>query len=159
MIALVFVHLRFVDHHEGAAALGPWLVAYGAGAAIAAALLTIVQRDLRGFYRGTISMHGGMLLAALGTASLGNFGAALLVAVSMGLALGSGMMITSLEERVGPVSFAGPGGRGVTFPKLAVLFAFFGAAGVGMPRARLRSSPTICCSTRCGWRAPLPRSR
>jgi len=134
MIALVFVHLRFVDHHEGAAALGPWLVTYGAGAAIAAALLTIVQRDLRGFYRGTTSMHAGMLLAALGTASLGNFGAALLVAVSMGLALGGlGMMITSLEERVGPVGFAGPGGRGVTFPRLAVLFAFFGGAGVGMP--------------------------
>jgi len=134
MIALVFVHLRFVDHHEGAAALGPWLVAYGAGAAIVAALLTIVQRDLRGFYRGTTSMHAGMLLAALGTASLGNFGAALLVAVSMGLALGGlGMMITSLEERVGAVGFAGPGGRGVTFPRLAVLFAFFGAAGVGMP--------------------------
>lgn len=134
MIALVFVHLRFVDHHEGAAELGPWLVAYGAAAAIAAALLTIVQRDLRGFYRGTTSMHAGMLMAALGTASLGNFGAALLVAVSMGLALGGlGMMITSLEERVGPVVFAGPGGRGVTFPKLAILFAFFGGAGVGMP--------------------------
>lgn len=134
MIALVFVHLRFVDHHAGAQALGPALVGYGAVAAIAAALLAIVQRDLRGFYRATTAMHGGMLIAALGTAALGNFAAALLVAVSMGLALGGlGMMITSLEERVGPVSFAGPGGRGAVFPRLAVLFALFGGAGVGMP--------------------------
>ena len=134
MIALVFVHLRFVDHHTGAGELGPWLVRYGALAAISAALLAIVQRDLRGFYRATTAMHGGMLIAALGTAALGNFAAALLVAVSMGLALGGlGMMITSLEERVGPVVFAGPGGRGAVFPRLAVLFALFGGAGVGMP--------------------------
>ena len=50
---------------------------------IAAALLTLVQKDLRGFYRGTTSMHGGMLVAALGTASLGNFGAALAIRVGM----------------------------------------------------------------------------
>jgi NADH-quinone oxidoreductase subunit M len=134
MVALVFVHLRFVDHHPGAAALGPWLVRFGALACIAAALMSIVQRDLRGFYRTTNAMHGGMLMAALGTASLGNFGAALLVAVSMAIALGGlGMMITSLEERVGPVVYAGPGGRGPTFPKIATLFALFGGAGVGMP--------------------------
>jgi NADH-quinone oxidoreductase subunit M len=134
MIALVFVHLRFVDHHAGAAALGPWLVNYGAVVAICAALITIVQTDLRGFFRGTTAMHGGMLMAAIGTASLGNFAAALLVAVSMGLALGGmGMMITSLEERVGRVRFAGPGGMGATFPKMAVLFAIFGGAGVGLP--------------------------
>ena len=134
MIALVFVHLRFVDHHAGAGELAPWLVRYGALAAITAALLAIVQKDLRGFYRATTAMHGGMLIAALGTAALGNFAAALLVAVSMGLALGGlGMMITSLEERVGPVAFAGPGGRGTVFPRLAVLFALFGGAGVGMP--------------------------
>jgi NADH-quinone oxidoreductase subunit M len=134
MVALVFVHLRFVDHHAGAAAIGPWLVRYGALACIVAALMSTVQRDLRGFYRTTNAMHGGMLMAALGTASLGNFGAALLVAVSMALALGGlGMMITSLEERVGAVVYGGPGGRGPTFPKIAVLFALFGGAGVGMP--------------------------
>ena len=134
MIALVFVHLRFVDHHAGAAALGPWLVRYGAAACMTAALMSIVQRDLRGFYRTTNAMHGGMLMAALGTASLGNFGAALLVAVSMSVALGGlGMMITSLEKRVGAVDYAGPGGRGPTFPKIATLFALFGGAGVGLP--------------------------
>ncbi len=133
-IALVFAHLRFVDHHANAIAAGPALVRFGAAATIVAALLTIVQKDLRGFYRGTTTLHAGMLLAGLGAASIGNFAAALLVAVTMGLALGGlGMMITSLEERVGPVSFAGPGGRVGAFPKLALAFILFGGGGVGLP--------------------------
>lgn len=133
-IALVFLHLRFVDHHASAIAAAPALVRYGALACFAGALLTLVQKDLRGFYRGTTAMHGGMLLAAVGTASIGNFAAALLVAVTMGLALGGlGMMITSLEERVGSVSFSGPGGRAGAFPRLAAAFILFGGAGVGLP--------------------------
>jgi len=133
-IALVFVHLRFVDHHAEAIALAPMLVRYGAVATLAAALMTLVQRDLRGLYRGTTAMHGGMLLAAIGAASLDNFAAALLVAVAMGLALGGlGIMITSLEERVGTVRFEGPGGRAAALPKLATAFALFGGAGVGLP--------------------------
>lgn len=133
-IALVFVHLRFVDHHAGAIELAPLIMRYGAAATILAALMTVVQRDLRGVYRGTVSMHGGMLLAALGAASLDNFAAALLVAVAMGLALGGlGMAIMSLEERVGPVTFDRPGGHIKAFPRLAAAFAFFGGAGVGLP--------------------------
>jgi NADH-quinone oxidoreductase subunit M len=133
-IALVFVHLRFVDHHAAAVELAPMIVRYGATACFAAALMTLVQRDLRGLYRGTTAMHGGMLLAGIGTASLGNFAAALLVAVAMGLALGGlGLVITSLEARVGPVNFAGPGGLARTFPRLAAAFALFGGAGVGLP--------------------------
>ena len=133
-MALVFVHLRFVDHHPAAVAMGPVLVRYGAAAALAGALLSIVQRDLRGFCRATTSMHGGMLLAAMGAASLGFFAAALLVAVAMGLAVGGlTLMASALEDRVGPVSFQGPGGRGSPFPRLGVAFALFGGAGVAMP--------------------------
>jgi NADH-quinone oxidoreductase subunit M len=133
-IALVFVHLRFVDHHAAAVEFAPLLVRYGAAATVTAALMTLVQRDLRGLYRGTTAMHGGMLMAAVGAASLDNFAAALLVAVAMGLALGGlGIMITSLEERVGPVGFQGPGGRAGSLPKLATAFALFGGAGVGLP--------------------------
>lgn len=133
-IALVFVHLRFVDHDPAVMAFAPWLVTYGAAACLLAALMTLVQRDLRGLYRGTTAMHGGMLMAALGAAAMGNFAAALLVAVTVGLALGGlGMMITSLEERVGPVTYQGPGGRAGAFPVLAACFVFFGGAGVGLP--------------------------
>ncbi len=133
-IGLVFVHLRFVDHHAAVIAAGPPMVRYGAFAALVAALMTLVQKDLRGFYRGTTTMHGGMVFAAVGAASIGNFAAALLATVSMAVALGGlGMMITSLEERVGPVAFDGPGGRVGTFPKLAAAFILFGGAGVGLP--------------------------
>jgi NADH-quinone oxidoreductase subunit M len=133
-IALVFLHLRFVDHDPAVATFAPFLVRYGAVASLAAAVLTLVQRDLRGFYRGTTAMHAGMLMSALGAAAVGNFAAALLVAVTIGLALGGlGMMITSLEERVGPVGYAGPGGRAAAFPVLAASFAVFGGAGVGLP--------------------------
>ena len=133
-IALVFIHLRFVDHHAAAMTLAPWLIRGGAIAAIVAALITLVQKDLRGFYRGTTAMHGGMVLAAIGTASYGSFAAALLVMVTMGLALGGiGIMTSALESRVGAVSFNGPGGRVVAFPVLAAAFALFGGAGVGLP--------------------------
>jgi len=133
-IALVFVHLRFADHDAAVIPFAPWLVGVGATTCLLAALLTIVQRDLRGLYRGTTAMHGGMLMAALGAAAFGNFAAALLVAVTVGLALGGlGMMITSLEERVGPIDYRGPGGRAGAFPVLAACFLFFGGAGVGLP--------------------------
>lgn len=133
-IALVFVHLRFVDHTPDVAAFAPFLVRYGALTALLGALLTVVQRDLRGFYRSTTVMHGGLLIAGLGAASRGNFAAALLVAVTIGLALGGlAMLISSLEERVGAVAFGGPGGRAGAFPRLAAAFAFFGGAGVGLP--------------------------
>jgi len=133
-IALVFVHLRFVDHHAGALALAPTIVRIGAVLTIVPALMALVQRDLRGLYRSSTAMHGGMLLAALGAASLDNYAAALLVAVTMGLALGGlGLMLTSLEERVGPVQYSGPGGRIQAFPRLAAAFVIFGAAGVGLP--------------------------
>lgn len=134
VIALVFVHLRYVDHEPAVAAFAPVLVGYGAAAALTGALLALAQRDLRGFYRATTAMHAGMLMAALGAAAVGNFAAALLVAVTIGLALGGlGMMVTSLEERVGPVDYAGPGGRAGAFPVLAAAFALFGGAGVGLP--------------------------
>ena len=77
---------------------------------------------------------GGLVLAAIGTASYGSFAAALLVMVTMGLALGGiGIMTSALESRVGAVSFNGPGGRVVAFPVLAAAFALFGGAGVGLP--------------------------
>jgi len=133
-IALVFAHLRFVDHHVGAVMFAPLVVRYGAAACMAGALLTVVQTDLRGFYRGTMSMHAGMLLAAVGTASLGNYGAAMLVAVAMGLALGGlGIVIASLEERTGPVRFGRAGGYARAFPRIAIAFTVLGGAGVAMP--------------------------
>lgn len=135
VIALVFVHLRFAAQDlTTAAEVAPFVVRYGAAATLVGALVTLAQRDLRGFYRGTTIAHGGMLLAAVGTASLDTFAAALLVAVTIGLALGGlGTLIVALEARVGAVIFSGPGGRAGPFPRLAAAFAIFGGAGVGLP--------------------------
>jgi NADH-quinone oxidoreductase subunit M len=133
-MALVFAHLRFLNDADLGDSIGLLLERYGSATALIAALITIVQTDMRGFYRGTMAMHAGMLLAVLGSSALGHPGAALMVAVTVGLALGGiGMMITSLEERVGNASFSGPGGRVGAFPKLALAFAVFGFAGVAVP--------------------------
>ncbi|MEP7118965.1 MAG: proton-conducting transporter membrane subunit [Acidobacteriota bacterium] len=134
LVALVFVHLRFVDHHPEALALAPMVARLGAFTAFLGALLATVQSDLRGFYRATTSMHGGLILAAIGVASRDNFAAALLVTVAGSLALGGlGIMITSLEQRVGPVRFTKLGGLARSFPRLTAAFALFGVAGVAMP--------------------------
>ena len=132
--ALVFVHLRFVDHHQEAIALAPMIVRYGAAAAFAGALISTVQRDLRGFFRSTTIVHGGMVIAALGAASLHNYAAALLVTVSAALGLGGlGLTIAALEARGGPVVYTHGGGRVHAFPRLALAFALFGGASVAMP--------------------------
>ncbi|MEQ1728130.1 MAG: proton-conducting transporter membrane subunit [Vicinamibacterales bacterium] len=133
-VALVFVHLRFVDHHDEAIALAPIIVRFGAFACLAAALMSTVQKDLRGFFRSTTSMHGGMVLAALGAASLHNYAAALLVTVSASLAIGGlGTMVASLEARVGPVVYGGTRGLAQALPRLATAFALLAAAGVAVP--------------------------
>lgn len=131
LVVLVIAHLRFT--HDGGA-LAPILVRFGAGSCLIAAILTLAQRELRGFLRGTTMMHGGMLVAAIGTASLGNISAAVLVAVTFALALGGiGMMIEAVEQRTGPVRFDGTVGRASAFPVLAASFVLFGGAGVGLP--------------------------
>ena len=134
VIALVYAHLRFINDAPIAADLGLLMEGYGAATALVAAVIAVVQKNMRGFYRGTTIMHAGMLMAALGTTAAGHSGAPLMVAVTAGLALGGlGMMMTSLEERVGNASFNGPGGRVGAFPKLAFAFALFGFAGVAVP--------------------------
>lgn len=133
-IALVFVHLRFVDHHAAAVALAPVIVRYGAAAAFTGALMSLVQKDLAGFFRATTAVHGGMIVAALGAASLHNYAAALLFTVATGLSLGGlGIMMTALETRVGTVVYARSQGRVHALPRLAAAFALFGAASVAMP--------------------------
>lgn len=133
-LGLVFLHLRFVDHQPAAYELAPILVRFGAVVTLLPALFALVQKDLRGLYRNAVVMHAGMLLAAVGAAGHGHYAAALLVAVTIAVAVsGFGLMVSALEERAGQVSLLAPGGRVRAFPMLAASFAFFGAAGVGMP--------------------------
>ncbi len=134
LIALVVVHLRFANPAPLAYDLAPYLVRYGAVMTLLPALMALVQRDLRGFFRSATLMHGGMLFAAIGAAGRGHQTAALMIVLTTAAAMGGlGVLVTSLEERAGQVSLQGPGGRAQAFPRLAAAFALFGAAGVAMP--------------------------
>jgi NADH-quinone oxidoreductase subunit M len=130
----VFVHLRFVDHEAIAYEFAPAIVAIGAASALSFALISLVQSSLHGLLRSSVLMHGGMLFAAVGAAGRGHHAAALLVSITLGLAIsGMGIMLASLEERVGPLDSLVPGGRAGAFPRLAIGVALFGGAAVGMP--------------------------
>jgi NADH-quinone oxidoreductase subunit M len=131
---LVFVHLRFLSDEPWASELAPYLVAAGTLSTIGFALVALVQRTLRGLLRASTLMHGGMLFAAVGAAGRGHEAAALLVAVTLALALGGfGLMLAAFEARVGPLGELGPGGRARAFPRLAAAVAIFGGAAVGLP--------------------------
>lgn len=135
LLILVIAHLYFIDHFAIAHDLAPALVIYGTVLALLFALTALAQRELGGLFRTSTVMHAGMLVAAVGAGGRGHFGAALLVAVTIVLALsGLALMQSSLEARVGKVPMTGPAlGRARAFPRLAAAFAFFAAAGVGLP--------------------------
>lgn len=130
----VFVHLRFVDHEAIASELAPLIVLVGTASALSFGLISLVQPTLHGLLRASVLMHGGMLFAAVGAAGRGQHAAALLVAITLGLAMsGFGIMLSALEERVGPLDRLTAGGRARAFPRLAAGVAIFGGAAVGMP--------------------------
>jgi NADH-quinone oxidoreductase subunit M len=130
----VFVHLRFVDHEAIAYELAPAIVGLGTASALSFALIALVQVSLHGLLRASVLMHGGMLFAAVGAAGRGHHAAALLVAITLGLAIsGLGIMLASLEARVGPLNALTSGGRARAFPRLAIGVALFGGAAVAMP--------------------------
>ena len=135
-VAAAFVHLRFAvpGAPDLAHDLATGLVLWGAFAALAGALLATAQTTLRGLWSASFTMHGGMLLAALGAAGRGHVVGAVFVAVTLSVALaGFGATVSALEARVGPVRLDRDGGRARTFPALSAGFAFFAAAGIAMP--------------------------
>jgi NADH:ubiquinone oxidoreductase subunit 4 (subunit M) len=133
-IVLIVAHVRFMDHSAVAYDVAALLVRIGAVMTLIPALMALVQRDLRGFYRSATVMHGGMVFAAMGAAGRGHMAAALMMILTTAAAMtGFGLMVHALEERVGRVSMRDPGGRVHAFPKLAAAFIVFAGAGVAMP--------------------------
>lgn len=133
-VLLVVAHLRFMDHSAIAYDVAAMLVRIGAVFTVLPALMALVQRDLRGFFRSATVMHGGMVFAAMGAAGRGHMAAALMVTMTTAAAMtGLGMMVHALEERVGTVTLRGAGGRVHSFPRLAAAFVVFAGAGVAMP--------------------------
>lgn len=135
LLILVVAHLYFIDHFKIAHDLAPTLVIYGTVLALVYAVTALAQRELGGLFRTSTLMHAGMLFAAVGAGGRGHFGAALLVTVTIVLALsGLALSQSAMEARVGKVALSGPAvGRARAFPRLAGAFAFFAAAGVGLP--------------------------
>jgi NADH-quinone oxidoreductase subunit M len=134
LLVLVFIHLRFADHVTPASDLAPALVRYGAASALGFALIALTHRTLEGFLEASTLMHGGVLFAAIGAAGRGHHSAAMFVIITMTLALGGlTLMMLSLQQRVGDLDLATNHGLGRRLPRLAAGFAFFAAAGVGMP--------------------------
>lgn len=135
VIAIVFLHLRFVDHHPVAFDWAPVLIGLGAVSTLLGALLALASPDVRTFFGAVTAMHGGMLVTAVATAGQHHYAAALFAALTMGVAMGGlGLTVTALESRCGPVPLTGAlGGRAQAFPRLAIAFLFFGLAGVGAP--------------------------
>ncbi|MES2624799.1 MAG: proton-conducting transporter membrane subunit [Pseudomonadota bacterium] len=135
LLILVLAHLYYIDHLPIAYEMAPFLVIWGAVLTLLYALTALAQRELGGLLRSSTLMHAGMLYAAVGAGARGHYGAALLVTVTLVFALGGlSLTISALEARLGKISLLGPAvGRARAFPRLAAAFAFFGAAGVGMP--------------------------
>lgn len=131
---LVFAHLRFVDHSQLAFDAAIPVVLVGAASMLAFGFISIAQRDLLGLFRASTLMHGGMLFAAVGAAGRGHYAAALIVAITMAMALtGFSIMLSALEARSGPLQSLPGGGRARAFPRMAACLAFFGGAAVGLP--------------------------
>lgn len=135
-VAAVYVHLNLViaaapqfAHQEALL-----LVELFATATFLAALMALSQKHLRGLGSTSVTMHAGMLLAAVAAAGRGHFVAALFVAITSALALGGFFLaLRALEHRAGEVLVVGHAGRAKAFPALAFMFLFFAAASIALP--------------------------
>ncbi|MEO7362057.1 MAG: proton-conducting transporter membrane subunit, partial [Gemmatimonadaceae bacterium] len=131
---LVFAHLRFVDHTKLAFDAAIPIVVIGAASMLTFGLIALAQRELGGLFRASTLMHGGMLFAAVGAAGRGHYAAALIVAITMALALnGFSVVLSALEARSGSIASLPGGGRARDFPRMAASILFFGGAAVGLP--------------------------
>lgn len=135
-VAAAFLHLRDVlpAAPEAARALAVPVGVWGATAAALSGLASLSRPSLRGLWSSSVSVHGGMAIAALGAAGQGHLAGAVFVAVAFALALGGfGLLLAAIEARTGPVALRAGGGRSGPFPRLTWAFAFFAAAGVALP--------------------------
>ena len=133
-VVAAFAYLRFVAPAEVAFDAAPAVVRAGAAITLLPAVMALVQPDLRGFYRCTVAMHGGMLVAAIGAAGRGHCAAGMLVCMTLALAMsGLGLMVEAVEDRCGPVRLDVRGGRITAMPRLGGAFLFLAATGVGLP--------------------------
>lgn len=102
--------------------------------AVYAAAMALVQRDSRRFFCYLFLSHSSLVLVGLEIGTPLGLAGALAVWLSVGLSLtGFGLVLRSIEARMGRLSFDRYHGLYEHVPTLAVFFALTGLASVGFP--------------------------
>ena len=118
----------------GAASPRIVLVAIGLLSAVYAALVGLAQNDLKRAIGYLAVSYSGLVLVGLASTHSDGIGGALVLWLSSGVAL-SGLVLTAvaLEARTGTTDMRRLGGLSRALPRLAMAFAIFGLAAVGLP--------------------------
>ena len=128
--------LRFVMPLLPQATLEWWwvLVALGLAAMLIAALIALVQRNLRRLLTFASISHVGLVMVGLFSLTSQGMQGALLLLLSMGLtSTGLLLLAGALQARLGSADLRAMGGIARHMPRLATLFFIIGIASVGMP--------------------------
>jgi NADH-quinone oxidoreductase subunit M len=128
--------LRFVMPLLPLATLEWWavLVALGLAAMLIAALVALVQRNLRRLLTFASISHVGLVVVGLFSLTTQGMQGALLLLLSMGLtSTGLLLLVGALQARTGSADLGSLGGVARHMPRLATLFFIIGIASVGMP--------------------------
>ena len=128
--------LRFVMPLLPEATLEWWLVLVVAGLAamLAAALIALIQRNLRRLLAFASISHVGLVTVGVFSLTHEGLQGALLLLLSMGLTSTALLLLAgALQARVGSSDLHALGGVTRHMPRLATLFFIVGIASVGMP--------------------------
>lgn len=99
-----------------------------------AAGMSLVQKDARRFFCFLFLSHSSLVLVGLETATVLGLTAGLCVWIAVGLSLtGFGLVLRSVETRIGPISLTDFYGLYDHTPRLAALFLMTGLASIGFP--------------------------
>lgn len=111
-----------------------WLALLSLATAVYAAGMALVQREARRFFSYLFLSQSSLVLVGLEMATPVALTGALLVWLSVGLALaGFGLTLRSMEARLGRIALDGYRGMYDHTPRLAALFLITGLASVGFP--------------------------
>lgn len=99
-----------------------------------AAGMSLVQKEARRFFCFLFLSHSSLVLVGLETATVLGLTAGLCVWIAVGLSLtGFGLVLRSVEARIGQISLADYYGLYDHTPRLAALFLMTGLASIGFP--------------------------
>ncbi len=131
-----YLLLRVLVESPGAASSEVFqvLLVLGAASAVYAALLGVVQLDLRRGVGWLAASQSALVICGLVTQNAVGLSGGLLLCLSSALALvGLLLTVSAIEARFGPVDLSQPRGLAGRTPTLGVFFLLLGFASVGLP--------------------------